>query len=121
MQNLAAAGAFAVLLFAGAAQAAPVIYTWTGSGENVPGSSKCPSYQMTIDVTVDGKNVKGSFQQAGRPARTFEAVLDDSGGIQTTATVGGGRKMQVVGSVQEGAAKIKLDGYCIFEGPLTKK
>ena len=37
-------------------------------------------------------------------------MLDDSGGIQTTATVGGGRKMQVVGSVQEGAAKIKLDG-----------
>ena len=29
--------------------------------------------------------------------------------------------MNVVGSVQEGAAKIKLDGYCVFEGALTKK
>ncbi len=121
MQKLAAAGAFAVLLIANAAQAQPVVYTWTGFGTNVPGSSKCPSYKMTIDVTVDGKNVKGSFQQDGRPGRTFEATVDENGGINTTATVGGGRKMNVVGSVQEGAAKIKLDGYCVFEGPLTKK
>ena len=48
MQKLAAAGAFAVLLFAGAAQAAPVVYTWTGSGENVPGSSKCPSGTISM-------------------------------------------------------------------------
>ena len=121
MQKLATAGAFAVLLIAGAAQAQPIVYTWTGFGTNVPGSSKCPGYKMTIDVTVDGKNVKGAFQQEGRPARSFEATLDDNGGIETTATVGGGNKMAVVGSVQEGAAKIKLDGYCIFEGPLTRK
>ena len=74
MQKLAAAGVFAVLLIAGAAQAQPIVYTWTGFGTNVPGSSKCPSYKMTIDVTVDGKNVKGNFQQEGRPARTFEAT-----------------------------------------------
>jgi hypothetical protein len=121
MQKLAAAAAFSVLLFAGVAQAQPVVYNWTGFGSNVPGSSKCPSYKMTIDVTVDGKNVKGIFQQDGRTARSFEATLDETGGISTAATVGGGRKMAVVGSVQEGAAKIKLDGYCIFEGPLTKK
>ena len=62
-----------------------------------------------------------SIQQEGRPQRSFEATLDDSGGIATTAIVGGGNKMNVVGSVQEGAAKIKLDGYCVFEGALTKK
>ena len=76
---------------------------------------------MTIDVTVDGKNVKGTFQQEGRPERTFETTLGENGGIKTTAKVGGGRMMDVVGSVKEGAAKIMLDGYCKFEGPLTKK
>ena len=121
MQKLAAAGAFAVLLIAGAAQAQPIVYTWTGFGTNVPGSSKCPSYKMTIDVTVDGKNVKGTFQQEGRPERTFETTLDENGDIKTTAKVGGGRIMDVVGSVKEGAAKIMLDGYCKFEGSLTKK
>ena len=121
MQKLAAAGAFAVLLIAGAAQAQPTVYTWTGFGTNVPGSSKCPTYKMTIDVTVDGKNVKGTFQQQGRPERTFETTLDENGDIKTTAKVGGGNMMDVVGSVKEGAAKIMLHGYCKFEGPLTKK
>src|SRR6516162_3728144 len=121
MQKLAAAGAFAVLLIAGAAQAQPVVYTWTGYGTNPPGSSKCPTYKMTINVTVDGKNVKGTFQQENRPERSFETTLDKNGGIKTAAMVGGGGMMDVIGSVKEGAAKIKLDGYCIFEGPLTKK
>jgi hypothetical protein len=120
MQKLAAAGAFAVLLI-GAAQAQPIVYTWTGFGTNVPGSSKCPTYKMTINVTVDGKNVTGTFQQEGRPERTFETRLDENGGIKTTAKVGVGHIMDVVGSVKEGAAKIMLDGYCKFEGPLTKK
>ena len=121
MQKLAIAGAFAVLLIASAAQAQPIVYSWTGFGTNVPGSSKCPGYKMTINVTVDGKNVTGSFQQEGRRERKFETTLDENGGIKTTAKVGGGNKMDVVGSVQEGAAKIMLDGYCKFEGPLTKK
>jgi hypothetical protein len=122
MQKLAAAGAFAVLLVASAAQAQPIVYTWTGFGTNVPGSSKCLTYKMTINVTVDGKNVKGTtFQQEGRTERTFVTTLDENGGIKTTAKVGGGRMMDVVGTVKEGAAKIMLDGYCKFEGPLTKK
>ena len=121
MQKLVAAGAFAVLLIAGAAQAQPVVYSWTGFGTNVPGSSKCPTYKMTINVTVDGKNVKGTFQQEGRPERTFETTLDKKGGIKTAAMVGGGGMMDVVASFEEGKAKIALDGYCKFEGPLTKK
>jgi hypothetical protein len=121
MQKLAVAGVFAALLIAGAAQAQAVVYTWTGYGANPPGSSKCPTYKMTINVTVDGKNVKGTFEQEGRPQRNFETTLDKNGGIKTAAMVGGGGMMDVVGSIKEGAAKIKLDGYCIFEGPLTKK
>jgi hypothetical protein len=121
MQKLVAAGALAVLLFAGAAQAQPVVYTWTGFGTNVHGSSKCPKYKMTINVTVDGKNVKGTFQQEGRPERSFEATLDADDGIKTTAKVGGGNTMDVEGSVKEGAEKIMLNGYCKFQGALVRK
>ena len=38
--------------------------------------------------------------------------------FKTTTIVGGGNKMDVVGSVKPGAATIMLDGYCLFEGPL---
>ena len=99
------------LLAAGAAQAEPVAYSWTGYGDNVQGASKCPSYKMVIDVTVDGTAVKGRFQQEGRPERTFETTLGKNGGGM----------MDVTGQIAEGASSIKLYGYCKFEGKLTKK
>ena len=111
----------ALMLAAGAAQAEPVAYTWTGYGANVPGSGKCPTYKMVIDVTVDGGADKGKFQQEGRPERTFETTLGKNGAIKTAAMVGGGGMMDVVGQIKDGDSKIKLDGYCIFEGKLTKK
>lgn len=115
------AGTVALLVVAGAAQAEPVVYTWTGMGVNVPGSSKCATYKMTIDVTVDGDEVKGRFQQEGRPERGFQTTLGKNGAIKTAAMVGGGGMMDVIGQIKEGDSKIKLDGYCKFEGPLTKK
>jgi hypothetical protein len=116
-----AIGAIAAVAFAGAASAEPVVWTWTGMGVNVVGSSKCNGYKMTIEVTVDGQEVKGKFQQEGRPERSFQTTLDKGQKIKTAAMVGGGGMMDVIGSVKEGEARIKLDGYCIFEGPLTKK
>lgn len=113
--------AVAGLLLAGTAHAEPIVYTWTGYGVNVPGSSKCPTYKMTIDVTVDGDSVKGRFQQENRPERKFETTLGKNGAIKTAAIVGGGGLMDVIGQIKEGDSKIKLDGYCKFEGPLTKK
>lgn len=121
MRKAIVAATLATFLFAGAAYAEPVVYTWTGIGVNVPGSSKCPTYKMTIDVTVDGKSVKGLFLQEGRTQRHFETTLGKNGAIKTAATLGGGNMIDVVGFIREGEAKIKLDGYCIFEGPLTKK
>jgi hypothetical protein len=111
----------AVVLPAGLALAEPVVFTWTGYGLNVPGSGKCPTYKMTIDVTVDGTDVKGRFLQEGRTERNFQATLGADMKFKTTAIVGGGNKMDVVGSLKEGAQTIMLDGYCLFEGPLTKK
>ena len=104
-----------------AAAADPALYTWTGYGLNVPGSGKCPTYKMTIDVTVDGTNVKGRFLQEGRTERNFQATLGDDMKFKTQAIVGGGNRMDVVGSLKEGDQTIMLDGYCLFEGKLTKK
>ena len=111
----------AALLLATPALAEPAIFTWTGYGLNVPGSGKCPTYKMTIDVTVTGTDVQGRFQQEGRPERNFKATLGADMKFKTTAIVGGGNTMDVVGSVKEGASTIMLDGYCLFKGPLTKK
>src|ERR1700760_3711216 len=73
MTKAIAAGSLVALLLAGAAYAAdPVVYTWTGYGVNVQGSSKCPTYKMTIEVTVTGQEVKGKCTQEGRTERTFE-------------------------------------------------
>jgi hypothetical protein len=122
MKKLLAAGMLTALVAGGAAFAqAPTVYTWTGYGVNVPGSSKCPTYKMNIEVTVTGKAVKGIFQQEGRDQRHFETTLDKNGKIKTAAMVGGGNMMDVIGEVSDAGGKIKLDGYCKFEGPLTKK
>ena len=122
MRKFEFVGALAVGLVVGAAaQADPVVYTWTGYGENVPGSSKCPTYKMTIDVTVDGDHVTGRFQQEGRPERSFDTTFLKGGVIKTAAIVGGGNMMEVTGQIKEGDSKILLNGYCKFGGPLTKK
>lgn len=121
MLKKVAVAALATVSFAVPALAEPAIWTWTGYGLNVPGSGKCPTYKMTIDVTVVGNDVQGRFQQEGRPERGFTATMGADKKFKTTAIVGGGNKMDVVGSLKEGAATIMLDGYCLFEGKLTKK
>lgn len=121
MREWMAITAMVVLVAGTAAEAQQTNYVWTGMGTNVPGSSKCTGYKMTIDVTVDGSAVKGNFQQEGRDARHFEATADGNGVFKTKATVGGGGTMDVAGSLKPGDSKVMLDGYCKFGGPLTKK
>jgi len=116
------ASVFATTLFAGAVVAQQAaVYTWTGPGVNVRGASKCPGYKMTINVTVEGTAVKGLFQQEGREQRNFEATLGQGGAFKTVAKLGQGNTMDVVGTIKDGASKIMLDGYCKFEGKLTRK
>jgi len=121
MLKRVAVAILAALLLAAPALAEPAIFTWTGYGLNVPGSGKCPTYKMTIDVTVNGTDVQGRFLQEGRQERNFKATLGADMKFKTTAVVGGGNKMDVVGSLKEGASTIMLDGYCLFEGKLTTK
>jgi hypothetical protein len=116
-----ALAALALLSATAAAQADPVLYTWTGAGANAQGATKCPTYKMTINVTVDGTAVKGDFQQQGRDQRHFEAVLDGKGAFKTKAQLGGGSTMAVSGTITDKDQKVLLDGYCKFEGRLTKK
>jgi hypothetical protein len=115
------ASVFATALFAGAAFAQQAVYTWTGPGENVRGASKCPGYKMTIDVTVQGNDVKGLFQQEGREQRHFEATLGQGGVFKTKAMLGQGNSIDVLGTIKDGESKVMLDGYCKFEGKLSKK
>lgn len=96
-------------------------YAWTGMGANVMGSSKCPTYKMTINVTTEGNEVRGLFQQEGRPQRHFEVNMNPDKSFKTRAVVGNNNMIDVVGSLKDGAPKIMLDGYCLFEGPLVKK
>jgi hypothetical protein len=121
MKVVVLGGAMAGVLFSGAAQAQTAAYNWTGYGVNVSGSSKCPTYKMVIDVTVEGNSVKGQFQQEGRPQRRFEATKDAGGLFKAKADLGGSSSMDVSGSVKDGDMKVLLDGYCKFGGPLTKK
>jgi hypothetical protein len=117
-----AAGILTAVLFAGAASAQQAVYTWTGAGENVRGANKCPGYKMTINVTVNGSAVTGQFQQEGREQRHFETTLGQGGAFKAVAKLGQGNTIDVVGTINpSGASKIMLDGYCKFEGPLTKK
>src|ERR1700761_7051864 len=120
MQKVVIAAAAFVLLAASGAQAADS-YSWTGSGMNVSGSSKCPTYKMTINLDVNGTAVTGHFQQEGRDARHFEATAGAGGAFKTKAVVGGGGSMDVSGTVSPQKSEILLDGYCKFSGPLTKK
>jgi hypothetical protein len=122
MLRTIAATALAALVLAGAAHAQSAAkYTWIGMGENVPGSSKCPTYKMTINVTVAGDSVKALFQQEGRPERHFEATKDTQGNFKTTAVVGGGNVMQVSGKINATESTVLLDGYCKFGGFMAKK
>jgi len=103
------------------AHAEPVVYTWTGMGTAVEGSSKCATYRMTVDITIDGKSVKGVIKQQGRQQRAFEATLGDGGAFKTKAEVGGGNTLEVSGTVSGVEGRVLLDGYCKFSGKLTPK
>src|SRR6266700_5715486 len=116
MSRAFAVTTLATLLLACPASAQAVKYVWSGYGLNVPGSSKCPTYKMTINVTGAGDSVKGLFEQEGRPERHFEATKDATGMFKTTAVVGGGNVMQVSGMIGAGDSTVLLDGYCKFEG-----
>jgi hypothetical protein len=115
------AGALMALAAATSAQAQTVAYTWTGMGTSVVDSSKCATYRMTIDVAVDGKAVKGVLHQQGRPERTFAATLDDKGMFKTKAELADGAAIEVSGTISDKESRVLLDGYCKFEGKLTRK
>ncbi|HJQ56874.1 MAG TPA: hypothetical protein VJ890_08200 [Vineibacter sp.] len=104
-----------------AALAQSATYTWTGYGSSggVGGSGNCSSYKMKVDVTVNGTDVKGIFQQEGRPQRNFQATANAAGAFKTKAQVQGGT-MNVSGTINATTANVTLDGYCKFSAQLKK-
>ena len=121
MRGKAIAAGAIVLLFAGAAQAQPAVYTWTGMGTNVQDSAKCATYRITVELRVDGNAVRGVLKQQGRPERAFEATKDSSGGFKAKVPLAADNTLDVTGTVNEKDGRILLDGYCKFEGRLTPK
>jgi hypothetical protein len=118
------AGTVACLLLSGGVRADPAVYTWTGYGGFGPktaGSTRCGSFKMTVNISVDGDSVKGVFQQHGRDERNFETTLGKDGSFKTTAVVGGGGIMDVTGVIKDGESTVLLDGYCRFNATLTRK
>ncbi|MCW5746245.1 MAG: hypothetical protein KIT36_08615 [Alphaproteobacteria bacterium] len=111
----------AVMLLSASALAQSASYSWTGYGKSggVGGSSNCRSYKMKIDVTVSGSDIKGLFQQEGRPQRNFQATAGANGAFLTKAKVDGGT-MNVKGTINDTTATVTLDGYCKFEAQLKK-
>lgn len=110
------------IVVAGLLSAAPALaqqYTWTGYGA---GQYNCPRYKMTIDVTVTGNQVSGTFMQEGRSQRFWSPVAMDGGGnFRTTAKVADGN-MKVSGKITPTGGNVLLDGYCKFDAKqLTKK
>ena len=99
MKKAIMAAAMLSAIGVGTARAEPAVYSLTGMGTGVAGSSKCATYQIIVDVTVDGKAVKGTFKQQGRPERGFAATLDAKGAFKTKAEVGDGNSMDVSGTI----------------------
>ena len=121
MRTSVALATLAALAVAAPGHAQPAGYSWTGMGNAVDGSSKCATYKMTVDVSVDGKTVKGVIHQQGRPERPFQATLEPTGVFKTKAEVGDGNSIEVIGTITAKESRVFLDGYCKFEGKLTPK
>lgn len=116
---LSSLAAMAALCVPALAQTAS--YTWTGYGRSggIGGSTSCSSYKMQVDVTVNGAQIKGLFQQQGRPQRNFEATADAGGSFRAIAKVSGGT-MDVRGTINATTATVVLDGYCKFDARLRR-
>lgn len=114
--SIAVAGLLAAAPAMGQAQSQ---FTWTGYGE---GQGNCNRYKMTINVTVIGTSVKGTFQQEDRQQRFWDPVNMDAGGnFRATAKVQDGT-MKVSGKITPAGGNVVLDGYCKFNAKaLTKK
>jgi hypothetical protein len=115
----AAAAAFGLALLAATPGLAAEGDVWTWSGYGHSGSNKCFTYKMDISVTEQGGRAIGLFQQEGRPQRNFDLPLGADGSFKGTAMLGQGNTIAVSGKLGDGA-KIKLDGYCVFDGPLVQ-
>ena len=106
-------------MLAAAAYAEPIKYTWHGYGINVPGSSKCGSYELNIQLNLEGNRVWGQWQQRTRVVRPFEFTVAADGSfggqVDLQASI-----MNVKGSVSGDSVRFDMRGYCVFGGLMKK-
>ncbi len=136
-----------VVLVTGAAQAAPVTYSGKAGGDKVGelapragnkviGTSKCANNEVTVDVTVDGASVKGSFKEKTSQRYQFETTRDGTGafkiGVPRNREQGASSgnvshsglddsQIHVRGVINEGEAQISIEDTCLFKATLRKK
>jgi len=119
MLRFLAVATTAILAAAAGAQAEPVKYTWHGNGINVPGSSKCPGYELDIYLNHEGDRVWGHWQQRTRVVRPFDFTVAADGSfggkVDLQASI-----MTVKGSVSGDSVRFDMKGYCIFGGLMKK-
>ena len=116
--RLSIAAALSVAASQAQAQTQTSEYAGTSFGS---GPGKCSSYQMSVEVTVTGNDVKGLFQQAGRTKRHFNATRDASGAFKTQAVVGHRGKMTVTGTLRQDGGDVVLEGYCRIDTKLVRR
>jgi len=117
---LAALSLAALAAAAPPAAAEPLKYTWRGAGDNVPGSSKCGGYMMTIEAFAENGKVWGQWQQAGRVVRPFEFPLGPDGSFKGTVDLQASI-MNVSGQITADFARFDMKGYCKFGGTMKKE
>ncbi len=136
-----------LVLLAGEAIAAPLTYVGKGPGNKLGelapragnkniGTSRCAANEITIDVTVDGASVRGSFREKHGGTYRFEATRDVKGAFnvdiprnrESGASSGGPSHaglddslIHVRGVINDGDAQITVEDSCIFKPPLTRK
>ena len=136
-----------VILLAAPALAAAVTYTGSAQGDKVGelapragnkvvGTAQCANSAVTIDVTVDGTSVKGSFRGKSGPRYQFAATRDAKGAFtvdvprrrEKGASSGNvshsgldDSSIHVRGVVNDSEASISIEDTCLFKAALTRK
>jgi hypothetical protein len=103
-------------LAGGAAHADGGKLAFTGNGK---GERHCFTYEMHVEMTLQGDKVVGTFQQKTRPKYQFSLPIDASGNFNSPVPIANGNKLVLSGTATPTGGNIKMTGYCNFAGKLT--
>jgi hypothetical protein len=103
---------------AGAAQ--DKIESWTVTSNGVD-TAECAARQMTIDLAIDGRDVKVVLREKGRRSLRLTATTTPLGLLKTKVNGEGGEVFDITGFLLGSERRIFMTGNCSFGGRLTRK